>query len=249
MTRRNVVVVGGAAGIGKQIVMDMVRQGDRVAILDLNIEAGERLVAELVQQGGQVSFFQANVSSWDHMNQAIQETLAEMERIDVLVYSAGITRRVNFDDLGWDEWKKTISVNLTGLFYAVKAVVPSMMEHRSGKIVIIGSGSAITGSGGGVHYATSKGGAFGLMRSLAGELGAFGIRINTVAPRVIESEMLTRLYPDPSDLEALKDTIPVKRLGTLGDISNTVQFLSSEQSDYIHGQVILCDGGRTYSAQ
>jgi 3-oxoacyl-[acyl-carrier protein] reductase len=244
---RRIVIVGGAAGIGKRITEDFCRQQDIVAITDRNAEAGSELAAQLRESGGQASFYSMDVCSWEDSRTAIEQAILDMGGVDVLVYSAGITRRVPFEQLEWDEWKRTLAVNLTGLFHAAKAVAPKMIEQRSGAIVIIGSGSAITGSGGGVHYAASKGGAFGFMRTLVSELGPHGIRINTVAPRVIESEMLSRLYPNPADLERLKESIPLRRLGTVDDVSNIVQFLSSEESGYIQGQVLICDGGRTYS--
>ncbi|MFM1652505.1 SDR family NAD(P)-dependent oxidoreductase [Brevibacillus sp. B_LB10_24] len=247
MAGRRILIVGGAAGIGKQITEDFCRQQDIVAIADRNAEAGGELAAQLRESGGQASFYTMDVCSWDDSRSAIEQAIRDMGGVDVLVYSAGITRRVPFEQLEWDEWKRTLAVNLTGLFHAAKAVAPAMIQQRSGAIVIIGSGSAITGSGGGVHYAASKGGAFGFMRTLVSELGPYGIRINTVAPRVIESEMLTRLYPNPADLERLKESIPLRRLGTVDDVSNIVQFLSSEASGYIQGQVLICDGGRTYS--
>lgn len=247
MTAQKVIIVGGAAGIGRQISIDFGQRQAQVAIADRNVEAGEQLAEELRQQGAYARFYEADVTSWKNTEAAILQAISDLGGVDALVYSAGITRRVSFAELTWEEWKRTISVNLTGLFHAAKAVVPTMIQQKFGHIVIIGSGSAITGSGGGAHYAASKGGAFGFMRTLVKELGPHNIRINTVAPRVIESEMLTRLYPDPADLEKLKQAIPMRRLGTVNDVSNIVQFLCSEESSYIQGQVILCDGGRTYS--
>lgn len=247
MTVQKVIVVGGAAGIGRKISTDFALSGARVAVVDRNAEAGEQLASELRQQGTDVRFYSADVTSWQQTEAAVRQAIRDRGGVDALVYSAGITRRVPFAELTWEEWKRTIAVNLTGLFHAVKAVVPTMIQQKSGNLVIIGSGSAITGSGGGAHYAASKGGAFGFMRALVKELGPYNIRINTVAPRAIESEMLSRLYPDPADLEKLKQTIPLRRLGTVDDVSNVVRFLCSNASTYIQGQVILCDGGRTYS--
>lgn len=218
-----------------------------MAVVDLNIAAGRHFVDELKAKGGQAAFFSVDICSWEDSEKMVQHVLHEMGRIDILVHSAGITSRIPFEQLGWSEWKQTVSVNLTGLFHITKAVAPVMIEQQSGKIIIIGSASAISGSGGGVHYAASKGGAFGFMRALAKELGTYGINVNVIAPRVIESDMLNRLYPDKVDREALKNRIPIGRLGKLEDVSNMVRFLSSAESNYVHGQVMVLDGGQTFS--
>lgn len=240
------IIVGGALGIGRQVALDLSVQRE-VLIADRNEEAGLRLVRDIENSGGSASFYRLDVSSWPNTKQAIDQMIAGHGAVGALVYSAGITSRKTFDEVEWVEWQRTLAVNLTGIFHVVKALAPVMMNRSSGRIVIIGSGSAITGSGGGVHYAASKGGAFGLMRALAKELGPFGIRVNIVAPRVIESDMLNRLYPDPIDRDRLKQSIPIGKLGTMGDVSNMVQFLCSAESDYVHGQILLLDGGRTYS--
>lgn len=247
MSGQNIVVVGGAAGIGKEIVVDLAERGEHVAVVDRNVEAGRSLADELRERGKKATFFSVDVCSWDDCKRMVQEVLNEMGTIDALVHSAGITSRLTFDQVDWDVWKQTVSVNLHGLFHVTKAVAPTMIEARSGKIVIIGSASAISGSGGGVHYAASKGGAFGFTRALAKELGPYGINVNVVAPRVIQSEMLDRLYPTEAAQQALISRIPIGRLGRTDDVSNMVRFLCSHESDYVHGQVLILDGGRTFS--
>lgn len=244
--KQNILVTGGASGIGKSIVIDRVNKGDSVVFTDLNKEAGQKLVKEINAKGKSVVFFQHDVTSWEETNQLIHKVISILGHIDLLVHSAGITNRFLFDEITLDTWKQTFSVNLTGLFYTIKAVIPEMLNNNGGNIVIIGSGSAITGSGGGVHYSSSKGGAFGLMRAIAKEYSHMGIRINLVAPRVIETDMLTNLYPDNKSKQALKDKIPVRKLGTLSDTTNAINFLAAKESNYIQGQVLLLDGGRTH---
>lgn len=246
MTGQNILVVGGAAGIGKKIVEDLAEHGGHVAVADLNVEAGQSLVNELREQGKKATFYSIDVCSWSDCKRMADEMTEELGSIDALVHSAGITSRLSFDQVDWDVWKRTVNVNLTGLFNVAKAVAPSMIEKQSGSIVIIGSGSAISGTGGGVHYAASKGGAFGFMRTLAKELGTYGINVNVVAPRVIRSEMLDSLYPTEGEQEALVRQIPIGRLGTTSDVSHMVRFLCSHEAGYVHGQVLVLDGGRTF---
>ena len=244
--KKAILVIGGAAGIGKDYVKNRAARGDSVIFTDLNKEAGEALVNELALKGKEATFFQHDVTDWENTKGIINKVIKQFGRIDTLVHSAGITVSKSFEELTFPTWEKTISVNLTGLFYAVKAVIPEMLHHKGGNIIIIGSGSAITGTGGGVHYAASKGGAFGLMRAIASKYSHLGIKINLVAPRVIQTEMLDRLYPTEESLEKLVQKIPVRKIGTLSDTTNAINFLASKESDYIQGQVLLIDGGRTF---
>ncbi|WP_209123971.1 SDR family NAD(P)-dependent oxidoreductase [Alkalihalobacillus sp. BA299] len=244
----NILVIGGAAGIGKEIVLDFAQKGNKVAVADINKAAVDQLIRDH-QLEPNVFSFEVDVSSWDSvksMAKKVKETLGE---IHVLVCSAGITKSLKLQDVEWSLWKKTMEINLHGLFYSIKSVAPYMMEQKRGSIIIIGSGSAITGSGGGVQYYASKGGAFGLMRSLVPELGQYGININVIAPRVIESQMLDVLYPTEQAKDELKKRIPIGRLGKPSDISSMVEYLSKEESNYIHGQILVLDGGRTYQGK
>ncbi|WP_232698446.1 SDR family NAD(P)-dependent oxidoreductase [Brevibacillus daliensis] len=247
MIQQKSLIIGGAAGIGRQITYDLSARGDEVIIADMNEQLGNQLVIDLTEKGHKASFYHIDVSSWEKTQACINQIISDHKRIDVLVHSAGITQLIKFDDLNFASWKKTLQVNLSGSFYAIKAIAPTMIQQNYGKIVMIGSGSAYTGSGGGVHYATSKGGAFGLMRALVRELSHYNININIVAPRTIASEMLNKLYKTEEEFEALVKQIPLRRLGTLQDISDATVFLASKEAGFVQGQVLLCDGGRTYS--
>lgn len=244
MERRNVLVIGGAAGIGKEIALELAKEGNKVAVADINKQA---LIQSIENSNGLQDYlipFEVDASSWESVNQLARNVSDQFEQIDLLVYSAGITKKLKFTEIDWKLWKKTMAVNLHGLFYSMKAFFPMLKE--GGSVIIIGSGSAITGTGGGIQYTASKGGAFGIMRSLVPELGKKGININVIAPRVIESDMLDVLYPTKESKDQLIQLIPIGRLGTPKDISSAVKYLSSENAQYVHGQIILLDGGRTY---
>jgi 3-oxoacyl-[acyl-carrier protein] reductase len=242
MNVRNILIIGGATGIGKEVALDFAKDGHNVCVADINLEALKKMINESNMKE-RLFPFEVDTSAWKSVMQLAKNINEKFNKIDVLVYSAGITRRLKFREIDWKTWKKTMAVNLHGLFYSIKAVCPIL--NLEGSVVIIGSGSALTGTGGGVQYAASKGGAFGLMRSLVADLGEKKININVVAPRVIESDMLDNLYPTEKDKDQLRNLIPIGRLGVPADISSVVKYLSSKEAKYIHGQTILLDGGRT----
>lgn len=241
-----VLIIGGAAGIGRAVAESRLKNSDKVVFTDINTEMGNRLMEEWRALGYAATFIRQNVRSWEDTKKVVKKTIELHGRMDVLIVSAGVTSQKQLEDITDKEWSFTLDVNLTGLFYSLKAAVPEMVKHNGGTIVIVGSGSAITGSGGGIHYAASKGGAFGLMRAVANEYSDQGIHINLVAPRVIATEMLDVLYPTEEAKEALRQKIPVRQFGTLADTTNAINFLANEASRYIQAQVLLIDGGRTY---
>jgi len=144
-------------------------------------------------------------------------------------------------------WDKVIDVNLKGSFLTVKSFLPHIRKSKSGKIIFISSGSAFTGTGGGIHYAASKAGQNAMVLNLAKELGPEGINVNAIAPRVIQTEILDHLYPDQKSRDELLQKIPIRKIGQPEDIAYLASFLASEKAAYVHGQVVLLDGGRTHS--
>ncbi|MFP7472294.1 SDR family oxidoreductase [Niallia taxi] len=242
--KKNILIIGGASGIGKEIALHYAADKHQVAVADINKQSLEQLVLE----NGQNTLIplEADASSWESIELLAEQIKKRFGTIHTLVYSAGITKSISLLEMDWAVWQKTLAVNLHGLFYSIKFIYP--LIESGGSIVIIGSGSAITGTGGGIQYTASKGGAFGLMRSLVQELGNNHININVVAPRVIESDMLDILYPTEQSKAELKKAIPIGRLGTPIDVCQAVKYLSSEEGKYVHGQILLLDGGRTYKS-
>ena len=166
-------------------------------------------------------------------------------RIDVLILNAGVAFANKVNNISFEEWNKTIAINLSGLFNTVKAFYDDFLTNK-GSIVYISSGSALSGTGGGVSYPASKAGGEGLIRGLAKELGPKGVNVNAIAPRLIDTgEMMRVNYPTQADLDAVLEKIPVRRLGTIDDVANLAIFLADKDNSYIQGQTILMDGGRT----
>jgi 3-oxoacyl-[acyl-carrier protein] reductase len=240
------VVTGGALGIGKVISKTLGAFGVRIAIIDITAKSGNKTAAEIKEAGGQAMYCHGNVADADDITTCLQTVAGQMGGIDILVNNAGVSKNIPFADLTLAEWNRVIEINLTGAFVCTQIAVPYMLKRGSGNIIMISSGSALTGSGGGAHYAASKGGLNSLVRAISRELAPKGIRVNAVAPRTIESELLSLLYSQDELLRLIKD-IPIGRLGRNEDVANIVAFLASDLSAFITGETILADGGRTFS--
>lgn len=244
-----VVVTGGAKGIGKAIAEKFAEMKAAVAIVDFDAFAGPELEQVLQAGGANAAFIQADVSDASSLKNAREKVVQRFSHIDILIVNAGVSQKQPLDQLSYDEWDRVIKVNLSGSFYTIKAFWKDFKDKKAkdeGKIVFVTSGSAITGTGGGAHYAASKAGQHGLMRAVSKELGPNGVNVNAVAPRVIQTELLDHLYPTEKSRQELVKTIPIGRIGQPEDVANLTVFLSSPESSYMTGQIILSDGGRTY---
>ncbi|MGG5317916.1 3-oxoacyl-[acyl-carrier protein] reductase [Enterococcus sp. AZ071] len=239
------VVTGAAKGIGRSIAEKFAQAGAHAVIVDFDQAAGEATAEQLSQEYAQAMFVKADVSAAEELQQVREQVFTEFGRIDVLVINAGISYRHSVEEISIEEWQRVLHINLDGSFYTIKAFYEDFLSNQ-GKIIFVTSGSAITGTGGGAHYASSKAGQHGLMRTISKELGPKGVNVNAIAPRVIQTEILDHLYPDEASRAELLKKIPISRIGQPEDIANLALFLASPESSYIHGQIILADGGRTY---
>ena len=240
-----VLVTGGGYGIGKQIAIQFAQQGANTVIVDYNIETGTETAAEITRNYAKSLFVQADVSNPKALVNVRERVFEEFGRIDTLILNAGVAFKNKVSDITFEEWEKTLSINLSGLFNTVKAFYNDFLRNN-GSIVYISSGSALSGTGGGVSYPASKAGGEGLIRGLAKELGPKGVNVNAIAPRLIDTgEMMRVNYPTQASLDAVLEKIPVRRLGTVQDVANLAIFLADPDNSYIQGQTILLDGGRT----
>lgn len=240
-----VLVTGAANGIGKGIAEKFASAGAHTVIVDFDSTQGKATAEQLSKKYVKSIFVQADVSNSDAMLKVREETFKAFGRIDILVLNAGVAYANKVDNISVEEWLKTININLSGLFYTVKAFYEDFLTNK-GSIVYISSGSALSGTGGGVSYPASKAGGEGLMRGLAKELGPKGVNVNIIAPRLIDSGKMMRVnYPTQASLDAVLEKIPVRRLGTIEDVANLTLFLANKDNSYIQGQTILLDGGRT----
>jgi 3-oxoacyl-[acyl-carrier protein] reductase len=236
------IVTGGTKGIGKAICLLFAEEGAKVvANFSKDVEAAENLIDEAKSKKFSLGLYKADVTQFDQVKEMVEETFAQYGRIDILVNNVGLIRD-NFLMLMSDEdWDSLIKTNLNSLFYCCKAVIRKMIPERRGKIVNISSISGILGTSGQTNYAATKGGVISFTRSLARELGPFNIHVNTVAPGLIGSEVVSKMPKEK--VEAIIKSSSLGRMGKPEEVARVVLFLASDHSNYITGQTIIVDGG------
>ncbi|MBS1253598.1 MAG: 3-oxoacyl-[acyl-carrier-protein] reductase FabG [Anaerolineales bacterium] len=245
---KKALVTGGSRGIGRGISLALSEAGADVAVNYFeHQEEAEEVVTAIQQMGRQALAVQADVAGFPAVEEMAGTVIEHFGHLDILVNNTGITSVRSLLELSPGEWERTLAVNLTGMFHCAKAVAAHMVSRGEGCIINISSASVLSGSGGGPHYTASKGGVNGLTRAMARELAPHGLRVNAVAPAVIESDFLRGRYPDPQEREEkLVQQIPVGRIGQPEDVAQLVVFLASPLAGYVNGQIIMVDGGRTF---
>ena len=239
---KTALVTGGSRGIGRACTERLAAEGARVAFLyHHSQEAADSLVALLRSKGHEVKAIQADVVDIERAEKIVADLLADWQQIDILVNSAGVIRDGLFATMSPDQWHSVIQTNLTGTYNYCRAVAQPMLSSRKGSIVNISSVAAEFGSRGQVNYAASKGGIDGLTRCLAKELASRKVRVNGVAPGMIETDMSAAVRNLAGD--RIKDAIPLRRVGQPQEIASVVAFLASDDASYITGQVLRADGG------
>lgn len=227
---KKVLVTGATGDIGSAIVQEFANNGYYVYIhYGKNEAKAQELLRQIDNQGEIVSFDMSDKT-------AIKEALANVE-VDVLVNNAGIIKDNLFFFMSDEEWEDVINVNLNGMFYVTKAIAPKMIAQKSGSIVNVTSVSGVAGNAGQANYSASKGGVIALTKTLCLELARYGIRVNSVAPGLIESQMTQDL-----DMKKFKAQIPANRMGTPKEVSEVVFFLG-DKATYVNGSVINVNGG------
>lgn len=241
LTGKVAIITGAANGLGLAAAEIFAKEGASVAIADFNEELGQERAQELADQGHRVAFFQVNVADQDSVNNMVKNVLNTFGKIDVLVNNAGITRDAMLKKMTLENFQKVIDVNLTGVFLCTHAVLPTMLEQGSGRIINTSSVSGVYGNVGQTNYAAAKAAVVGMTKTWAKELGRKGINVNAVAPGFIETNM-TAAVPEKV-LDAIKQTIPLGHLGKPEDIANAYLFLASDESKYVNGTTLHVDGG------
>lgn len=236
------LITGGTRGIGKQIAITLAKVGYDIAITyRKENEELENVIKEIEQNNVKCLAVKGDVSNFEDCERFVKEVIEKLEKIDVLVNNAGITKDTLLMRMKKEEFESVIDVNLVGTFNVTKHVISHMMKARSGRIINISSVVGVSGNAGQTNYSASKAGIIGFTKSLAKEVASRNILVNAVAPGFIVTSMTDVLKDDIKD--EIAKTIPLKRMGTTEDVANVVKFLSSDDSSYITGQVINVDGG------
>ena len=239
-----VCVVTGAAsvrGLGRATAALFAEHGAQIAVLDLDADAA---VAAAAAIGPGHRGYACNVTDKAQCEAAIQQVIAAFGRVDVLVNNAGITQAIRIADITPANYEAVMDVSLRGTLYMSQAVIPAMRQARRGAIVCMSSVSAQRGGGifGGPHYSAAKAGVLGLARAMARELGPDGIRVNSIAPGLIQTDITAGKLSDAMRTEILKG-IPLNRLGDAADVAGICLFLASDLSSYVTGATVDVNGG------
>jgi 3-oxoacyl-[acyl-carrier protein] reductase len=239
---KTAIVTGGSRGIGRACVAQLTREGAKVAMIyRCNQEAAESLAGELKDTAGEVRPIQADVRNAGRAREIVDSLVNEWEHVDVLVNSAGIVNDGLMGAMTDEQWQSVIETNLGGTYNYCHVVTQMMITQRSGSIVNLSSTAAEFAARGQVNYAASKGGINGLTRALAKELATRNVRVNAVAPGMIETDM-SQVVRGIAGAE-IKKIIPLKRIGKPEEIARVVAFLASDDASYLTGQVLRVDGG------
>ncbi|AGK53047.1 MAG: fabG [Bacillus sp. (in: firmicutes)] len=236
------LVTGASRGIGREIALELARQGANVAVNYSGSEAKALEVVAEIQALGRESFaIQCDVAINESVTNMVKATIERFGSLDILVNNAGITRDNLLMRMKDDEWDAVINTNLKGVFLCTRAVTRQMMKQRSGRIINIASIVGVIGNPGQANYVAAKAGVIGLTKTTAKELSSRGITVNAVAPGFITTDMTDKLTDEVK--EAMLKEIPLAQFGEPRDIANVVAFLASEGGRYMTGQTLHVDGG------
>jgi len=246
------LVTGGDGGIGTAVVLALAAAGAAVGINYLSdAQAADRLVAMVEREGNLAIALQADVSREDEVQAMYGALLDRFGRLDILVANAGIQRDAGFAEMTLKEWQRVLDVNLTGQFLCAREAIRIFDRQgrdpersaAAGKIICMNSVHQVIPWAGHVNYAASKGGIMLMMKSLAQEVAARGIRVNGIAPGAIQTEINRAAWETPEALRRLLDLIPYGRIGRPEDVARAAVWLASDQSDYVTGTTLFVDGG------
>lgn len=237
---KTIIVTGGSRGIGASIVKLLANKEDNI-ILNYNKseEIAELIQKELTQKGYNVETFKADVSKREEVKKLVEYTIKKHKKIDVLINNAGISETKIFTDITDEDWNKIININLNSVFYMTQEVVKNMIQNKEGCIINISSIWGMVGASCEVHYSVSKAGIDAMTKSLAKELGLSNIRVNSIAPGIIDTDM--NKYLLEKEKKEIINQIPLERIGKPEDIAKCVKWLIEDK--YTTGQIIQINGG------
>ena len=242
MKKKTVLITGGARGIGKAMSKAFAKEGYNVLVnFNKSENEAKELYTILNEKNFSVKLFKANISNREDVEDMVDYCIKEFGGLDVLVNNAGVSQDKLFTDITDEDWDNMMNINLKGSFYCSQVALKYMISEKKGNIINISSIWCISGASCEVHYSITKAGIIGMTKALAKEVGPSNIRVNSIAPGVINTDMLSGYNEE--DIDALVEETPLMRLGTPEDIANCAIFLASDKSNFITGQVISPNGG------
>lgn len=240
------LITGARRGMGRAHALTLAKYGAKVIVTDINQEECQKVVAEIQEQGNEALALKLDVTKKEEVTEVFQEAIKKFGRLDILVNNAGIAEFKPFLEMTEAEWDKTLDINLKGQFLCAQAASRQMKKQGGGVIINIASvamGQQGIGFPNIAHYCASKGGIAAMTEALAVELAQFDIRINCVAPGIIETPMIETVKSDQKTFEGMLAQVPLHRAGKSEEVSELVAFLASEDSSYMTGSVVVIDGG------
>jgi NAD(P)-dependent dehydrogenase (short-subunit alcohol dehydrogenase family) len=237
------IVTGASRGLGQYFGRALAKAGADVVITSRRLEALREFQQEIEALGRRALPLQLDVCDYGSIQQMVEAAYARYGKIDILVNNAGCNVRKPALDVTWDEWNTVLDTNLRGTFFVAQAVAKRMVPRKHGRIINIGSVTAVFGYAGLAPYCASRGGVKQLTMSLADDWGPHGITVNCLAPGWFKTEQNKVLYENEAWVEYITDRIPLKRPGQPSDLDGAIVFLASDASEYMTGQTLLVDGG------
>ncbi len=234
------LITGAGSGIGRQTAIEMAKEGATIIAVGRTISSLESAKEEINIRGGRAYVVPIDITNYDEVKSAVDEIVATVGGIDILINCAGLFEEAFFLDMNPAQWNKIIDCNLNGVFNMTNVTIPYLVKSR-GAVVNVVSQDAYYGCPGYSHYSAAKAGVIGMTRTLAREFGSFGIRINCVAPGITETEMTSERISAGKD--AYLEKLLVDHIGQPNEIADSIVFLTSEKSSYITGQVLHVNGG------
>ena len=238
--KKTIIVTGGSNGIGQSIVEELAKNNYNV-ILNYNKseEKAKKIQEELKKIGYEIEIYKADISKREEVKKLVEYTIEKYKKIDVLINNAGISQTKLFTDITDEEWNEMINTNLNSVFYTTQEVVKNMIHNKNGCIINISSIWGIVGASCEVHYSVSKAGIDAMTKSLAKELGPSNIRVNSIAPGIIKTNMINNLSEE--EIEEIRKEIPLQKIGKPENIAQCIKWLIEDE--YTTGQVISINGG------
>jgi len=240
------IITGARRGMGRSHALTLAKAEAKVVVADISQEDCQKVVEEIKKAGGEAIAVKCDVAKKEEADNMVKAAVEKWGKVDILVNNAGICQFKPFLELTEEEWDRTLDINLKGYFLCAQAAAKEMVKQKSGVIINIASvamGQQGIGFPNIVHYCASKGGIVGMTEALAVELAPFNIRVNAIAPGMIETPMIDPVKQDSKTMEAMLARVPMHRVGKPEEVSNLVLFLASNESSYMTGSTVIIDGG------